>query len=77
MTEQSSRSAIEEVPIAEQIEEVEREIGKRTLAYTRRIADGKMSREVAIKRMTRMRAVLRTLQQRQDYELQRGKTVLV
>ena len=57
MTE-SSRTAIEEISIAEQIKEVEREIAIRKNVYARRITQGQMTRETAEKLMTRMRAVL-------------------
>lgn len=47
--------------LADQIECVEREVRMRTTVYARRIAQGKMSLELAEREAGRMRAVLDTL----------------
>jgi hypothetical protein len=50
------------VPLPEQIECVERELGMRQRVYDRRVADGKMTRALADRELARMTAVLATLQ---------------
>lgn len=50
-----------EVPIAAQIEEVERELAMRAHVYPRRVAAGKMSERASDQQITALRAVLETL----------------
>ena len=49
------------VPLAEQIEAVEREIRFRRYVYPRRIAQGKMTQQQADAEIARMEAVLETV----------------
>lgn len=53
------------ISLAEQIQCVERELRYRERVYKRRIAEGKMTLRLAEREMTRMRAVLATLQARE------------
>ncbi len=53
--------SVQMVPIADQIACIEREIGYQLRVYPRRVADGKMSQQLADRELDRMRAVLDTL----------------
>ena len=50
--------SVQLVPIADQIACIEREIGYRLRVYQRRVADGKMSQQLADRELDRMRAVI-------------------
>ncbi len=56
------------ISLAQQIEEVERELGLRKGVYARAVASGKMRQSVADYHMQRLRAVLETLQRLQAIE---------
>jgi hypothetical protein len=51
------------VPLADQIECIEREIRFRERVYSRRVAAGKMTQALMDRELARMRAVLATLQE--------------
>ena len=53
--------SVQMVLIADQIACIEREIGYRLRVYPRRVADGKMTQQLADRELDRMRAVLDTL----------------
>jgi hypothetical protein len=54
------------IPIAQQLEEVQREIALREREYPRQVASGEMRQSVAVYRMECMRAVLRALEWLRD-----------
>ena len=60
------------VSLAQQIEEVERELALRSRVYPGFIARGKMRQSLADYHMTRMRAVLQTLQRLAQEEASSG-----
>jgi hypothetical protein len=51
------------ISLAQQIEEVERELSIRDGVYARRVSSGKMRKALADYHIERMRAVLQTLQE--------------
>ena len=51
------------ISLAQQIEEVERELSIRDGVYARRVSSGKMRKSLADYHIERMRAVLQTLQE--------------
>ena len=62
------------ISLAQQIEEIEREIKMRVGVYPRQVSSGKMRQSVADYHMERMKAVLRTLEWLRENEAEiKGK----
>lgn len=55
--------AAEEITLADQLAEVERELKARVFLYPRMVKDGKLTQNMADTRLRRMEAVARTLRQ--------------